>query len=199
LDACNQRLDAADADLAARIRAGTIDAIVSISADPEGHNRQTFDAAVAAGLPVVGTGGTSISHVATRGGHVIGCSGGSVATTAATRGICFAASLAAHFRLRYVLPRPPALAKFRSVVGAALPVFLAVACLRTALPGLRAALPTRWTVQPGLGPLVAQVEYAAEVVVLPVTVAALTCLEVSGVQDLSLITGAAAGALVSTR
>jgi hypothetical protein len=33
LDACNQRLDAADADLAARIRAGAIDAIVSISSD----------------------------------------------------------------------------------------------------------------------------------------------------------------------
>lgn len=199
LAVCNNRLDQADADLASRIRDGAIDAIISISSDPERHNQRSFAAAIEAGVPIVGTGGTSISHVATSGGNVIGCSGGSVATTAATRGICFAASIAAHFGLRYTLPRPPVLAKFRSVVGAALPLFLAVACLRTALPALRAALPAGLAVSPGLEPFIAQLEYAAEAVVLPVAVAALTCLEVSAVPDLSLLTGAAAGALVPAR
>ena len=122
-----------DPALAALIEEGSIDVLISISSDPEGNNVQAFAAAVRAMIPIVGTGGTSISQIATMGGNVIGCSGGSVATTAVTRGICFAASIAAHFKLSYSLPHPPKLAKFQSVVGAALPLLLAVSLFKSSV------------------------------------------------------------------
>ena len=123
-----------DPALAALIEEGSIDVVISISSDPEGNNAQAFAAAVRTMIPIVGTGGTSISQIATMGGNVIGCSGGSVATTAVTRGICFAASIAAHFKLAYTLPHPPKMAKFQSVVGAALPLLLAVSLFKSSFP-----------------------------------------------------------------
>ena len=73
---------------------------------------------------ILTVGGTSISYIATEGGLIVGSSGGSVATTASSRAICFAASLAAHWGLHFRLPQPPTVPHIRSVFGAAMPVLV---------------------------------------------------------------------------
>ncbi len=219
------------------------DALISISSDPDGSNKQLFQAAAQCGIPIVGTGGTSISTISTIGGNVIGCSGGSVATTSATRGICFASSIAAHLGLTYRLPHPPKWAKFRSVVGAALPLLLAVSLLKQSFPLVRwlvdsvlvmvgagsgadggsgsgsgayssgncsnidrynssgigngtgsvfdGTLSNQPTpVQLSVTAWLNQLETSVETNVLPVIIAAIACTEVSGLQELSMLTGA---------
>lgn len=219
-----------------------IDAIISISSDPEDTNKLTVAAAIQMNIPILGTGGTSLSYISTSGGNVIGCSGGSVATTGLTRGICIAASLAAYKpwgEMEYALPKMK-LAKFRSVVGAALPVLLAVSLMKCILPwwqeGVNSvlALFVRALFHPAINeimcrlPILSQmvvsassffllepskdssknigdilehsyrqwygdVLFSLEQKVIPVVISSLTCLEVSKLQELSLLSGASAG------
>ena len=243
LDAVNSLLRVEDIRMAALILRDEIDAIVSVSSDPEGANRLTIAAAVEKGIPILGTGGTSMSFIGTSGGNVIGCSGGSVATTGVTRGICIAASLASYRPwgdMIYSLPTVSKLAKFRSVVGAALPILLSVSLMRAALP-LCERLTSFVFVTLGslmfhpavnevmnripllpkavvnfsniflyeypkhsgnsIGNILVQyyeqwhsnILFALEHKVVPVIISALTCLEVCHLQELSLLSGAAAG------
>ena len=129
----NRALMVEDERIASLINSNQIDAIITISSDPMGQNKLTILAAVHKNIPIIGTGGTSMSCISTMGGNVIGCSGGSVATTGVTRGICIAASFASYppwGHLKYQLPNAPRLAKFRSIVGASLPVLLSLSLLR---------------------------------------------------------------------
>ena len=117
----NQVLAGEDKRLASMIKSGEVHALITLSSDPTGYNKNTIKAAIEAGIPIVGTGGQSISTISTFGGNVIGCSGGSVATTAVSRGICFAATLSSYFGYKYYPKTQFSLGKLTSVVGAALP------------------------------------------------------------------------------
>ena len=244
LNDVNNQLKIDDRRLADLILLGSVDAIISISSDPEGANKLTVAAAILKNIPFLGTGGTSLSFISTSGGNVIGSSGGSVATSAVTRGICIAASLAAYKpwgRMKYSIPTAPKLAKFRSVVGAALPILLSVSLLKASLPVCRRAITLitsysqllfdseRFLVLskiPFIGELIvslnslllllfeypnkAGVSYGSilersyhlwhanlldslEHKVIPVVISSLSCLEVCNLEELSLLSGAAAG------
>ena len=242
LDDINDQLKVEDGRIANLILLGGIDAIISISSDPEGANKRTVAAAILKNIPFLGTGGTSLSSISTSGGNVMGGSGGSVATSAVTRGICIAASLAAHKpwgNMKYSIPTAPKLAKFRSVVGAALPILLSVSLLKASLPvcGRAIALMTFYCQlvfnselnkepfkAPFMDSLVVSLksllpfDYISQSVgnagsyferschlwhtnlldsleqrVIPVVISSLACLEVCNLQDLSLLSGAAAG------
>lgn len=243
LDKVNILLKVEDGRIATLILRDEIDAIISVSSDPEGANKLTIAAAVEKGIPILGTGGTSMSFIGTSGGNVIGCSGGSVATTGVSRGICIAAGLASYTPwggMIFSLPTVSKLAKFRSVVGAALPILLSVSLMRAALPLCGRFLSFVFAALGSLmfHPAVNEVMYrfpflqklvvstsnilltecpkhsgisigniliqyyeqwhsnilfALEHKVVPVIISALTCLEVCHLQELSLLSGAAAG------
>lgn len=243
LASVNSLLRTEDLRISDLILSNEIDAIVSISSDPQDTNKLTVAAAIQMNIPILGTGGTSLSYISTSGGNVIGCSGGSVATTGLTRGICIAASLASYKpwgKMDYALPNMK-LAKFRSVVGAALPVLLAVSLMKCLLPLCQQgassvlALFVRALFHPAVNeimcrlPILSQavvnissfllieplkgssknigdildhsyrqwygdVLFSLEQKVIPVVISSLTCLEISKLQELSLLSGAAAGA-----
>lgn len=198
----------ADKQMASQIEKQVIDAIISISSDPEpeGINGKTISVAVKAAIPVVGTGGTSVSAIATAGGNVIGCSGGSVSVTPTTRGICFAASLASYWGYQYSLPHPPTFAKFRAVVGAALPIILATSlaklfsqalleCLSIGMPAVQNNASSVLLV---ISNLLRELVDSLSNRVIPVVVGAITCAEVSHMNEVSLLSGAAAGSLAGS-
>ena len=85
LEIVNHALLIEDQRIANLILSDEIDAVITISSHPEGSNKQTITAAITKNIPIIGTGGTSLSHISTMGGNVIGCSGGSVATTGESR------------------------------------------------------------------------------------------------------------------
>ena len=71
----NKLAEKLDEEISAEILNGNVDAIISISCDPglggKGVNKRTIDAAILKRIPIVGTGGTSISYIATNGGELI--------------------------------------------------------------------------------------------------------------------------------
>lgn len=69
--------------------------MICISADPENVNKSSISAASKMGLPVTGSGGTSLSYMsANLGVHLVGNAGGSVATTTYTRAVSYVYALA---------------------------------------------------------------------------------------------------------
>jgi hypothetical protein len=115
-----------DSKLAASIKNGDIDALISMSSDPEKINFHSCVEAIAVGIPIVGTGGKSMSHISSSGGNVIGSSGGSVASTSVSRAICFSVALATYWRCDILLPKKQRsmLSIIHSIIGAALPILL---------------------------------------------------------------------------
>ena len=90
-----------DHDMARSIRDGQIDGIISISSRPELFSK-TFDEASKLQIPVTGTGGTSLSYLASsKRVKIVGNAGGSVATTPETKAVSFCGSLAKEFGLKY--------------------------------------------------------------------------------------------------
>ncbi|CAM9702862.1 unnamed protein product [Choristocarpus tenellus] len=105
-----------------------LDGLVAISFDVHGVNRRAVEAARDMGLPVVGTGGSSLGEAIAMGCNVVGSSGGSVATTNKSKAVSYATGLCGYWGLAYcpgtaltgVLLAPT------SFFGACLPAFLTV-------------------------------------------------------------------------
>jgi len=228
-----------DEVIANNIRNGNIDALISISSDPEGVNKNTILAAIEMNIPIVGTGGTSMSYIQTAGGRVVGCSGGSIATTAISRSLCFGASLAAYWNVKYKLVHTPEWPKLRSVCGAAIPILLAVTLSKLVLQSILSVVgdTATHTTATVLYQMIAEKLFTAstfssasfnhtvftqsdrhtfsalfhqlfiiwimdfidvlEYSVIPVTISALACLEGSKLGEISMISGAVTGALLS--
>ena len=142
LDSVNADAETADLELAKAVRAGAIDALIAISSDPGGVNRHTCKAAAEMGIPVVGTGGTSMSALISGGCTVLGNSGGSVASNPESKAVVFTAALARHFgvRYRYCDWKLLELAPVHSILGGTLPVFIAAGLAQTALRSSYSAL-----------------------------------------------------------
>ena len=84
-----------------RINPCDIDALVCVSCKPDLFH-DTFEEAAEQGIPVTGTGGSSLSEISSRYGiKLIGNAGGSVATTPYTKAISFTYALSKHFNLTY--------------------------------------------------------------------------------------------------
>ncbi|EGD83702.1 hypothetical protein PTSG_11457, partial [Salpingoeca rosetta] len=134
----NERARQADAALARHIAAGHIDAVITLSSDPLNVNSRTIKACIQARVPVVGTGGTSVSEITLAGARVIGMSGGSVATTPLTLAASNTSALAAHFGRVYTPPVRVRLAAYHSVLDATLPIVLGISlvCVLVTTPAL---------------------------------------------------------------
>jgi hypothetical protein len=93
--------DRHDGDMAQLVRTGQIDGIISVSSRPDLFPK-TFVEVAKSKIPVTGTGGTSLSILASRFGvNLVGNAGGSVATTPETKAVSFCGSLAQAMGLTY--------------------------------------------------------------------------------------------------
>ena len=119
-----------DRAIARRVEEGELDGLVSVSADVDIINNKTMQAAARRGIPVTGTGGTSLGRAAAMGVRVVGSSGGSVSTTVQSRALSFASSLAGCWGLAY--EPTPAPFSLHGILAGAWPAFLAVAVARKA-------------------------------------------------------------------
>mmetsp|Transcript_18996 Transcript_18996/g.28697 ORF Transcript_18996/g.28697 Transcript_18996/m.28697 type:complete len:708 (+) Transcript_18996:57-2180(+) len=111
----------------------TMDAVVALSADsrPGGANEQVLRAAARRGLPVAGTGGSSLSRAASvYGCQLAGNSGGSVAVNTSTKAISVAASLASAWNLSYSPRRFIAPIPLQTIIADAVPALIALALIR---------------------------------------------------------------------
>jgi fructose-specific phosphotransferase system IIC component len=187
----NEAARALDAELARTLADGGLDALVLVSADPEGVNAAVVRAAVEAGVPAAGTGGTSIAAAQALGLRLVAASG-TTGSTSTTRAVSYVAGLARHWGVRYrpVLGTAEASddggspwrrISLRGIMVGSLPAFIALALLLAVgkIPGLDA-----------LGPV-----FDALIAGLPVVVAAVAARRVSGLGEVGLVAGAVAGVL----
>ena len=85
-------------------------------------------AAISKGIPVTGTGGTSLSVAATLGAKLCGAAGGSVATTNYTKAVTYVSALAMALGFPYNPKVSSCTTSLTSILDCCLPAFLAV-CL----------------------------------------------------------------------
>ena len=190
LEQINRMAHIEDAQLAGLIRSGRIHALISISSDPEGVNKASTTAAIAREIPIVGTGGTSISSLSLSGANVIGSSGGSVATTTISKSICLLLCL--YWNLSYKDEGLVALVKVNQL-GAALPILLGVALFKLLLPIFMEIFDSSTKDNINIQSLL----LSGVDCIIPTVITTITCSEVSGLGELSMISGAAAGAMYS--
>ncbi|CFQ42923.1 putative phosphotransferase system protein [Yersinia frederiksenii] len=193
LSEVNDAVKSSDAAIAAQIRAGDIDGIIIMSADPDRSNKEAILAAIEKKIPIVGTGGTSMAIITSKGANVIATSG-TTGTNSRTRAISFTASLCKHWQIKYtpVLGSGDVSApgsdksllkriNIRSIMIPALPGFIAMAIV-LALSHI-----------PGLQSLNAIFELLLKG--LPVIVAVIAAKQVSELDEVSIVAGVVAGVL----
>ncbi len=112
-----------------------IGGLISISCHAEWIHKHSLQAAATRQIPVTGSGGTSLSYACSNYGiHLVGNSGGSVATTTYTKAVSYTHALAkAHIRpypYNHNNSSPKiTIASFVSILNTCLPSFLAVSLL----------------------------------------------------------------------
>jgi fructose-specific phosphotransferase system IIC component len=179
-----------DKKISEKIKNGKIQGLILVSADPENTNKKAIEAAQSEGIPVVGTGGTSMSTVQSMGVNVISASG-TTGTTNRTRAISYILALSKHWDLKY----RPAIGNFQKVETSnllrninlkgimitALPAFIAMA-LTLALSKI---------------PQLSFLKDVFDVMIksLPVVVATIATKKVSGLDEVAIVAGIITGAL----
>ena len=193
-----------DRKLAERIRDGEIDGLISMSSDPASNNDASVEAAVEKGIPVAGSGGTSMGQISTRRGNVISASG-TTGTTNRTRAVAFISAFAKEFDLDY---RPIIGAtgagtvedsspwkriNFRGIMMAAMPAFIAMALLLAIgrIPGL-----DDWIIDLTGNESASFSAMSSTIInLLPVIMAAIAAKQISGLDEIGIVAGIVAGAL----
>lgn len=180
-----------DGQLAERIAAGEVDALILVSADPADTNQQAVRAAVAANLPAAGTGGTSIATAQQLGLNLVSASG-TTGTTSTTRAVAYVSGLAKHWGVKY---RPslgsavsastdePAWKRIsiRGIMVGSIPAFITLALILAV---------SKIPVLSGLSEV-----FDLLIAALPVVVAAVAARKISGLDEVGLVAGAIAGIL----
>lgn len=182
-----------DQQIAEKINNNEVDGIIAISCNPDGANQQTIQAAINKKIPIVGTGGTSMAFITSKGGHVVSVSG-TTGTTNRTRAITFISALAREWGIKYI----PVLGSttsthsnsqktlrqrmsIRGIMLPALPGFIAMAIVLalSKIPGLE------------------QLSSVFKILIdgLPIIVAAIAAKQVSELDEVSLVAGVVAGVL----
>ena len=194
LEQVNQEAAKTDAELAQKIRAGEIDGMMLLSADPNGANNQAIVAAAETKIPLVGTGGSSMAAAQKLGANVISASG-TTGTTSRTRAVAFTTAFAKEWNLKYmpVIGNTGASAaskvetniwkriNFRGIMMTSLPAFIAMA-LSLALSKI-----------PGLSPL--EDVFNVLIGALPIVVSAIAAKQISGLDEVGVVAGVVAGVL----
>lgn len=192
----NQAAKAVDEELATRISSGEIDGVMLVSADPEQINRQALTAAIKAGLPLAGTGGSSVAQVQSMGGRMLSASG-TTGTTNRTRAVAFTTAFAREWKIKY----RPAIGNtgeqaaaniqaniwkrihFRGIMMTSLPAFIAMAlCLAL-----------------GKIPAFSQLTDVFDTLVaaIPVVICTIAARQVSGLDEVGVVAGIVAGILAT--
>lgn len=186
-----------DQKLAQLIEAGLVDGLIVMSGDPEGANEQAILAAAAKGIPIVGTGGTSMALISSKGANVIATSG-TTGTTNRTRAVSFLTSLCKYWKISYMpvlghaqassggQTAPVSIWKrinFKGIMQASLPGFIAMAII-LALGKI-----------PGLSSLSGVFDLL--IGALPVLIAVIAAKQISELDEVSIVAGVIAGILSS--
>ena len=204
LSEVNEAAAALDAELARLIDGGGVDALMLMSCDPVGANRLAVEAAARAGIPVVGTGGSSMAGVQAAGCRLIAASG-TTGTTNRTRAVSAISALAKEWGLAYrpVIGSSAVASRAgegaRAGIGSELRELAGNVSVRgimmASMPGFIAmALSLALSKVPGLGFLEKDV-FNVLVGYLPVLVAAIAAKQVSGMGEVGIVAGVVAGAL----
>lgn len=194
LESVNIDALAEDQAVADEIRAGGIDGLIVLSGDPGRANHASVSAAATMGIPVIGTGGTSMAKTGSMGARVI-CASGTTGTTNKTRAISFISAFAQEWKLPYspVLGLGPQGAqrnnsgllgllkqmKLHGVLMSAMPVYIAFAVL------CALANSSAWSFAVSFQEMV---RYA-----IPVILSVLTAKKISGMDEIGCATGVIAG------
>ena len=194
LNELNQDAKHIDSNLAQLIMNGEIHGLIMMSCDPNDTNHASLCAAAEKKLPCVGTGGSSIAASQKLGCNVISASG-TTGTTNRTRAVAFISALAKEWHLKYrpVIGKNAAgnvdggnvwkRVNFRGIMMASLPGFIAMA-LVLAL----SKIPTLSSLDGVFNTLVGAI---------PVIVAAIAAKQISGLDEVGIVSGIVAG-LMST-
>lgn len=191
LEEANRQAEAESAKIGEAIRAGEVNGLILVSADPKGVNRAAVQAAVEAGIPIAGTGGSSMAEARAMGGNVISASG-TTGSTNRTRAIGYISAFASVWKTRYT----PRIGKstnvesaniwkrinFRGIMMSSLPGFIAMALIL--------ALSKVPFLSDPLSPL-----FDTLIAALPVIVAAVAARQVSGLEEVGIVAGVVAGTL----
>ena len=183
-----------DQKLADLVRAGQIDGVMFVSADPNGANKEAFAASAKMQIPMAGTGGTGVASVQNMGCKVLSASG-TTGTTNRTRAVAFTTALAKEWGIKYmpVIGNTGANAagkntgnvwsriNFRGIMMTSLPAFIAMAlCLACSkIPGCS-----------GLSDV-----FDNLVGYIPVVICAIAAKQVSGLDEVGVVAGIVAGIL----
>ncbi|SMX79024.1 Phosphotransferase system IIC components, glucose/maltose/N-acetylglucosamine-specific [Brevibacterium sp. Mu109] len=199
LDEVNAAAREQDAELARRIRAGEVDGLIIMSADPGDVNAQALAASAQAGLPVAGTGGSSIAKAQQLGVRLVAVSG-TTGTTSSTRAVAYISGLARHWSVKYrpvlggsssgsvgapggAVADAPAWKRIsiRGIMVGSLPAFIALALVLalSRIPGADFLSPV----------------FDLLLAALPIVVSAVAARRVSGLDEVGLVAGALAGIL----
>ncbi|MEK3889959.1 PTS sugar transporter [Bacillus sp. FSL K6-3431] len=188
----NHEASTLDSEIAQKIRDGKIDGLIVMSIDPEGPNRNAILAAIEKKIPIVGTGGTSMAIIGSKGANVISASG-TTGTTNRTRAISFISSLCKLWGIKYhpiigqpsgknnVAGNPLKRINIRGIMISSLPAFIALALILalSKIPALS-----------GLGEI-----FDILLQALPVVIAAIAAKQVSDLDEVSIVAGIIAGVL----
>lgn len=190
----NEDAVACDERLASMIEAGEIDGMMLMSSDPKGANNKAILAAAAKGIPVAGTGGTSMADAKTLGVNIVAVSG-TTGTTSRTRAVSAIAALSQEWGLKYkpfigggkggseadVGGSVWSRVNIRGIMMASMPGFIAMAlCLACSkIPGAE-------SLEDVFNTLVGY---------LPIIIAAIAAKQVSGMDEVGIVAGIVAGAL----
>lgn len=193
LEEVNQEAAQFDKYIAEQIHDERIDGLIVMSSDPDGVNRLTIEAAADKQIPIVGTGGTSMAMIGSKGAMVISQSG-TTGTTSRTRAVSFTASLAKYWNMAY---QPVIGSQSQIESGSPTNVFKNISLrgiMVSALPGFIAmaivlAL-SRIPIFSGLGEV-----FDIMIQALPVVLAAIAAKQVSDLDEVSIAAGVIAGVL----
>lgn len=182
-----------DKKIARSIENEEIDGLIVVSADPKEVNAEAVKAAVDKKIPIVGTGGTSMSEIQYMGGNVISSSG-TTGTTNRTRAVAAVQAFSKKWGIKYkptigssdsstvdqdenILRR----ISFRGIMMAALPGFIAMAV----------------TLALSKVPAFSALSDAFDLLInaLPVIIAAIAAKQVSGLDEVGIVAGIVAGVL----
>ncbi|MDX8046877.1 PTS sugar transporter [Gracilibacillus sp. S3-1-1] len=187
----NQEAKLLDTKIAEKIDQGNVDGLIVLSGDPEETNKQVIDAAVRGQIPIVGTGGTSMAHIASKGANVISTSG-TTGTTNRTRAVSFVTALSKKLAISY----KPILGKHdeHMTTGTGLKNINIRGIMMSALPGFIAmALVLALSKIPGFDPLGDVFDLL--IGALPVMIAVIAAKQVSELDEVSIVAGVIAGVL----
>lgn len=183
-----------DAEIAEMIKNGQIDGVMFVSAEPEKINHRTFAEAIQAGLPLAGTGGSSVAKVQSMGGRLLSASG-TTGTTNRTRAVAFTTAFAREWGIHYrpVIGKTGSKAaesmqgniwkriNFRGIMMTSLPAFIAMAlCLALG------KIPVFGELSDVFDTLVAAI---------PVVICAIAAKQISGLDEVGVVAGIVSGIL----